>query len=198
MSRFGVIALFGLCVLVGFGCAVLEPRLRRRPAVWQLAIAVIAFVELCPAPLREDRPGGVPMVRVPSTPDAYRYVAAQNGQFSVLELPLFDAPFLWRNAPYVYWSTTHWHPLLNGYSGFAPPSYSSLRRILNRFPDDLSRELLARRGTRFVIVHWSNFGSLDNPPNAEELGRAPWLRLVARFPDGDVFEVQSAGRPGGG
>jgi hypothetical protein len=185
-------------VLVAFGCALLEPRLRRRPVIWQLAIAAMAFLELCPAPLREDRPGGVPMVRVPSTPEAYRYIAAQTGQFSVLELPLFDSPWLWRNAPYVYWSTTHWHPLLNGYSGFAPPGYSSVRRIVNRFPDDLSKDLLRTRGTRYVIVHWSTFGGLERPPNPDELGRASWLRLVARFPDVDVFEVESADRRGGG
>jgi hypothetical protein len=190
VSRFGVVALFGLSVLVSFGCATLERWFRARRRAWQIAIAAMAFLELCPAPLREDRPGGVPLVRVPETPGEYRWLAQQSGQFSVVELPLADGPWVWRNAPYVYWSTVHWHPLLNGYSGFAPPGYASVRRILSRFPDPLSHDLLKRRRTRYVIVHWSEFTSLDPRPDPAELSQMPWLHLVAQFPAADVFEVQ--------
>jgi hypothetical protein len=40
-----------------------------------------------------------------------------------------------QDATYMYYSTAHWKPLLNGYSGFAPPSYFELRDRMAAFPN---------------------------------------------------------------
>jgi hypothetical protein len=192
VSRFGVLVMLGLSVLVAFGCAAVEPRWPRRRDLWQLAIAALVFLEVCPAPLRWDRPGGVQMTRVPDTPDVYRWLAQQPGEFSVLELPFPRESQVWRNARYVYWSTAHWHSLVNGYSGFAPPGYASLQRIVSVFPDNLSRQALQVRDVRYVIIHRASFTPIDRAIDPDALQQASWLSPIAHFPDADVFELQSA------
>ena len=132
-------------------------------------------------------------MRVPETPEVYRWIAERPGRFSVLELPMPHAGLIWRNAPYVYWSTVHWHPLVNGYSGFVPPTYQSMRQLLNSFPDGLSRAALAARDVRYLIVHWQRFGIADQAVDPGQLERTEWLRRVAHFAEADIFEVRPPG-----
>jgi len=189
ISRFGEVMLFALSVLAAFACAALEPELpSRRRGLWQLAIAALVFLETFAAPLRYDRPGGVPLVRVPDAPPVYTWLAQQPGRFSIIELPLhFDQ--MYRDAPYVYWSTLHWHPLVNGYSGFAPPNYASLKGVLQEFPDKLSHEALKQRGVKYLIIHADGWTRWDAPLDPARVKETAWLRPVARFPNVDVFEV---------
>jgi hypothetical protein len=190
ISRFGVVTLFALSVLVAFACAAVERELpARRATLWKLTLAAAVFLETFSAPLRYDLPGGTPLVRVPEPPPVYAWLAQQPGQFSILELPMAHYGQLYRNAPYVYWSTVHWHPLINGYSGFAPPNYASLGRVLSTFPDALSREALELHAVRYVIVHWDRWTPTDPPISSGEVERCRWLRRVAQFPNVDVFEV---------
>ena len=37
-------------------------------------------------------------------------------------------------VPFMYFSIWHWLPMINGYSGFTPPSYEPLMEGLQRFP----------------------------------------------------------------
>ena len=53
----------------------------------------------------------------------------------------------------MYFSTFHWHRLVNGYSGFSPKWYSDLIQAMAEFPDDDTLEDLRRRGVDYVIVH---------------------------------------------
>jgi hypothetical protein len=198
ISRIGVLTLFGLSVLAAFGCAEVERRLTRRRNLWRCAIALLVFMEVCQAPLRFDRPGGVPLTRVPDTPVVYRWLADRAGKFSILELPLPHAGQFWRNAPYVYWSTVDWHLLVNGYSGFASRNYYTLYRTLTDFPDSRSEDALAARDVRYVIVHWAAYTADDHPINVARLHRTPWLRRVIQFDHVDVFEVVAGPNRGRG
>jgi hypothetical protein len=190
ISRFGVLTLFAVSVLGAFACAALEPELpARHRELWMFAIATLVFLETFSAPLRYDFPGGTPLVRSPDPPPVYTWLAQQPGRFSIVELPMAHYGELYRNAPYVYWSTVHWHPLVNGYSGFAPPNYASFGRVFRNFPDKLSHEALDVHGTRYVIVHWDRWIPSDPWIDAARLNRCAWLRRVVQFPNVDVYEV---------
>ena len=54
---------------------------------------------------------------------------------------------------YMYFSTFHWNTLVNGYSGFSPPSYFELRDKLEHFPDDTALADIRRRHVTHVVVH---------------------------------------------
>jgi hypothetical protein len=189
VSRFGVLALFGISVLASVGAAIVEWQWPRGAGAQALCAAVV-FLELCPAPLRQDRPGGVALTHVPPTPPEYAWLAARPGSFGIVEFPYAYEGQLWENASYVYWSTSHWHGLVDAYSGFAPPGYASLARILTNFPDRLSQEALETRDVRYVIIHRDRYRPWNRPLNFDRLNRTPWLRQVAQFAGVDILEVQ--------
>ena len=42
------------------------------------------------------------------------------------EMPFYPADAVFENAEYMVNSTAHWRPLMNGYSGYTPASYSDV------------------------------------------------------------------------
>jgi hypothetical protein len=60
---------------------------------------------------------------------------------------------MWKGAEYVYFSTFHWKDLLNGYSGYFPPSYPQAQYLLSHFPSSATLDFLEELGIRYVIVH---------------------------------------------
>ncbi len=53
---------------------------------------------------------------------------------------------------YMYASTFHWQPILNGYSGFYPQSYLELLERMQGFPDEPSIDYLKRRGVDLIVL----------------------------------------------
>jgi hypothetical protein len=55
----------------------------------------------------------------------------------------------------MYYSTVHWRPLVNGYSGVFPPHYGLLTSALSEMPrhPDVSLDALGKTGATHVIIH---------------------------------------------
>lgn len=53
----------------------------------------------------------------------------------------------------MFWSTYHWHRLVNGYSGYTPGDYLDTRTLMDTFPDAASVAHLAALNVRYVLVH---------------------------------------------
>ena len=84
---------------------------------------------------------------------AYQMIEA-SGPGVVVELPLPVAESLpGRDPHYQFWSRLHWHPLINGYSGYYPVGYIRTLEQMRRFPDDESVARLKRLNARYVVVH---------------------------------------------
>jgi hypothetical protein len=81
-------------------------------------------------------------------PDVYRFVKTLD-QSVIIELPMF------LSAEYMYWSTSHWRPLVNGYSGYEPPDYAKTTALMKTFPDDEAIARLRHLDVRYVLVHES-------------------------------------------
>ena len=58
---------------------------------------------------------------------------------------------------YAYFSTFHWFPLVNGYSGVYPPSYLARLNRMPGFPDETSCRQLRRDRVRYVVVHAAGY-----------------------------------------
>ena len=54
---------------------------------------------------------------------------------------------------YLYFSTFHWHNLVNGQSGWLPATYVELVENATSFPSDGSIDYLRRRGVEYITVH---------------------------------------------
>lgn len=174
-----------IAVLAGFGVASLQQRWRHARS-WPLAaaLAVLAVnVEAARAPM-----GYVWFDGVPAVYD----VLTKEPTAAVVELP-FPMPQQWfLNTPYMVNSTRYWRPLLNGYSGFRPPSYSAHYDLMRRFPSDDALIELLKQGVTHVVVHQRamNQGAPDGRYNPFE--SVPSLQLIAR--DEDVLIYRLRGR----
>jgi len=160
-ARMAILVGLGLAILVGFGAARMATAVGRRlPAARVLVIlGVLFFLEYRST---------IAVRRVWTRPPPV-YEALRRDTPSVLfELPLVvpDTAF---EPIYMYFSTFHWQKLINGYSGFAPPSYSKLVDMIAAGPpDDVTMKELRRRGTDYVVVHGAFFQD-----------REAWKKMVA-------------------
>ena len=69
-------------------------------------------------------------------------------------IPDADSPVgYFFDTRYLYFSTFHWHPIVNGNSGYFPKSYEELTERERDFPSDSAVEYLRTRGVDYVAVH---------------------------------------------
>jgi hypothetical protein len=109
------------------------------------ALALVLACELAPA-----RIGARRMRDESEFAAAYRYLRSADEVGAVLELPRL--PFH-RESTYMYFSTLHWKPLANGYSGYQPESDLELREKIPLLPDGQGLALLERIGITHLVVH---------------------------------------------
>jgi hypothetical protein len=88
--------------------------------------------------------------------------------------------FLEANIFYMYFSTSHWASMLNGYSGYLPVTYKDLQQEMEDFPlgDTLPR--LRREGVTHVTVNCRLWQSPDRCLGVLTwLDKDPTVRLVS-------------------
>jgi hypothetical protein len=177
-SRMGVIALLGLALLASVGWARLAARWPRwkRPVFGLLAL--LAVVEAFPAGLaRLVRPLD------PPPPSAGWLASAPRGP--TLELPWDEA----HDATlYVYWSTAHWQPMVNGWGGFEPRGNFGLGLVGKRWPGPGVVRAFRAAGVRYVVVHTALLGEAQR----ERIRREPLpdgVRLAAELGGDRVYEI---------
>jgi hypothetical protein len=149
-SRFGALVILGVGCLAAMGLAALRARLERP---WRLALPLIllgtAHAEVLCAPFAFARYEGISPI--------YARLATEPQRVALAEFPFHAGEGDHRNAPYVLASTTHWMPLVNGYSGIAPSTYEQRAETLRHFPDPAAIEELHRLGVSHVIVHLGQY-----------------------------------------
>ena len=77
--------------------------------------------------------------------------------------------------------------MLNGYSGFKPPSYYAHANALATFPDKPSIEYLQQAGVSHVLVDSRNLSR----ERIDRLSEFPVLRLTATDGNLRIFELAS-------
>jgi hypothetical protein len=147
-SRFGLIFVFALSVLGGLAVSALLRR-RPRPAAAFVLLAACACAELVtPLNMRE----------VPPLEPVYKTLRTLPPG-PVIEMPYFYLEFMFpRHTYYMLQSTTHWMPLVNGYSDFMPADFLANVMTLAPFPSRDSLKLLGERHVRYAVFHkyWYN------------------------------------------
>jgi hypothetical protein len=170
-ARASIFSLLFLGVLSAYGIAVLTASMT---VPMRRAVAVIA----CAVLLLEYRVQRLPLVPYPNEPPLLYSHLAQRARGIVAEFP---TPA--HDARFAYMSTFHWMPLVNGYSGFYPPSYLGRLDRLAQFPDDASVTSLRRDNVRYVIVHDDGYPHGERLRIVERLTRSG-LKWLADYDDG--------------
>lgn len=181
-GRIGIVATLGLVVLAS---AVLAPWIRRqpRPAAWATALVALALLDLNAAPLTGLR-------EAPPVPEAYRRLATLP-RGAVAEFPYFyqrsDFP---RHAEYMFGSTYHFQPLINGYSDHIPAGWRATVVPLSSFPTRESFGILGRLNTRYVVFHLNGYDRRSRERLQDRLiTYGKYLRPIVRESDVWLFEI---------
>jgi len=176
-ARMGLFVGFSVAVLAGFGIARLTRRIAsstRRRIAFAIA-AVVMLIEYASRPLTL-------FTVQTAVPPSYADILADKGADSPTTV-LFEFPTSALDDPtYLYNSTFHWQNLVNGYSGFFPPSYLAVASAVRTLPSDSSLNAIKSHNTRYLVVHGERLrGDRYDRLVADLSGRSD-MRLVSRRP----------------
>jgi len=186
-ARFAILACCALAILAGFGFQLLRRFVVQPRAQKSLLVAVLVVVGL--------EYGSAPMTlaEVPTAvPDLYKTIK-QMEPSPLIEIPMADLDL---SVDYMYWSIYHWHPLINGYSGYIPPDYTETRRVMLSFPDARSLQRLRALGVRHIVIHGTYYKVSEYQDMMLRLMRTPGVTKVGRYRDwvgwADIFALAPA------
>jgi hypothetical protein len=172
-ARFAAIVGLALSILAGFGAR--RAMQWRRSPHWELAVFVglIAFIMI------DARQALMlsPVWKKP--PPIYQRLKSTPGPI-LAEFPMGEPTEVGGNTPYLYFSLWHWSRMVNGYSGFTPPSYAELHKEIVNFPRDEAIAVLRARGVTHVTV---NCGLDDDAARCtslvDQMSHSTHLRMIA-------------------
>ena len=145
-ARISVLALLGGSVFVGWGGLRL---MRRRPSIAGPVLLAFFLFEYQTYSLSRAVP------KAPEIPAVHRELAKAASPGTVLVLPIHEGEAITEESLYMYYSTVHWKPLVNGFSGWWPNDYWELVGRLRHFPTSrILRYLLERAPVRYIVVHY--------------------------------------------
>jgi hypothetical protein len=177
-ARLGIFVILFLAVLAADGYTALRDAV---PAVVRRWLPVV----LPCAMLLEYSVSPLQLVPYPNTPPPVYKFLSQLPPGVVAEFPTpppYSLPG--PEARHSYMSTFHWNPILNGYSGFYPPSY--LRRLASfrSFPDAASLNVLRETGVRYVVLHVASVDPVELWKARTGVQAFPELEQLGQFGDG--------------
>lgn len=166
-GRMIVLVTLGLAVLGGFGVKWVRDRLAGR--MDRIAVSFVLVVLLLLL-LGEMMPHAVTMARVPKKseiPEVYSFMVELPGEAPHIVLPTGDDPNLpapERDFEYaaveplrMYFNTENWRHMVNGYSGYIPPSYVDAARLTGDFPSREAFHFLEELGVDYVVVEGGRY-----------------------------------------
>jgi hypothetical protein len=169
-SRAGVLLALPLAMLAAMGLTALRPRPMVLGVIGALGLAETLIV---PIPMPE-------WSKIIDTrqepPPVYRWLAEQPGRDAIVHLPMWDVYALerrpaWHESVYMVYSTLHWKPMVNGYSGIEPRGYVRLRDLMMSFPSEEFLDALRDVGVRYIVLHRRGYGPHQ------------WARMQKKMPD---------------
>jgi hypothetical protein len=180
--RMAVYVLLAVAILAAQGAALL---LRRTPGRTHFWVAPILAV----TPFLEAFSGPIAYTQAPPVPPVYDWVARLPAGTPLVELPLPEVKRQRENAVYLYWSTTHFQPLANGYGTVVPPVYAEIASTIEDFPHPEGTARLAELGFRYIVFHRDRYLRSRAAELERRLDAEPGLSAAHRTEDAIVYEV---------
>lgn len=181
-ARASIFFLLFLGALAAHGAVAVLERLSRRVHPFAAAALVgLVLLEYWVAPLR--------LIRYPIQAPPLAQFLRQRPDGAIAHFPTSR-----HDTEYLYTSTFHWKPMVNGYSGYFPPSYGRRLRVLESFPDARSIGHLMGEGVRYLVIHESFYKASSEPAAIllalQKLNLAPAARLHDGYGMAVVYELQ--------
>jgi hypothetical protein len=181
-GRFGLAVSLALAVLSAFGVGALLAKPAPIRGRWVAAGAIVfAIVDLSTT---------MPFIDVPPFPKAYGVLAISRPG------PVAKFPFFYRgtefhlHSKYMLGSTTHWQPMVNGYSDYIPQEYADFALLLSSFPNPEGFDILRARRVRYVVFHLDSYDSRTRQGVLFRIeAYKAYLKPLVQENDGWLFEI---------
>jgi hypothetical protein len=145
-GRIGIVVMLSIAVLSAFGVRALTGRVTGRTASI-LAVSTFAFALIDLAQMPFDWRPASPF------PAAYR-ILGDMPRGPVVEFPFYDRRIDFHlHTRYMLNSTTHWQPLVNGYSDHTPAEFRTMAVRLASFPSRDAFDALREKRVRYIVIH---------------------------------------------
>jgi hypothetical protein len=182
-ARFALLVLLGLSMLVAFGIQFLQKRPGR---------ARFAVVALLPLMLAEWYVVGFPAGKPQPYPVPSIYLTAPvQTAHALVSLPDYrDARDWFQGADYLYFSTAHWRPIVNGFGRAEPPEQAHVISHMMAFPGPNNARTMRQLGIDYVVFHAARYP--DGAAIAEMARRMSEYELVVRIGTDYLFRVRPA------
>lgn len=128
----------------------------------------------------------------PAIAPFYRQLAAIPNAV-LLEFPTYPRAQANLNAPYLLAQTTHWHPIVAGYSGFSTRGFDERLADLTTFPSEVARRRIEALGITHVVLHLAPLRAAVGQGAIDAVDDVPWLERVLGDGDARVFRVRREG-----
>jgi hypothetical protein len=181
-ARFGVLVPLAFAMLTAFVIRDVRRATRYR-AVVGIAITVAICAELA-TPLRFSE------VVMPSR--IYE-VLKKLPAGAVAEFPyFFSRRDVFGHSSYMLRSAWHWKPLVNGYSDYLPDRFLEEALTIADFPGGQAVPMLRSHGTRYVLIHMSEFSDGGTDMRGRLATIPESIRAVAHEGDDYLYELVPA------
>ena len=182
-SRFGVLVTLALSVLAALSIA----HLLRRAQTSALVVVALLGITVGEHALS---PGNFTVRPVPAIAPAYSFLASQPPG-AVLEVPPFSKTF--ERTRHMINSMANWFPIVNGYSDFIPPDFTSNLAAYAEFPSDYAFSRLPK-GVRYVCFTLSHYPAPQREALAARLNQFA-DRLRRTYADDQTWVYEIINRP---
>ena len=179
-SRMAIVVVLCLVVVGALFARRVISRSGRRAWMVGAAMTAVAVAELA-----------TPMPWEPALALPQEYaVLAKMPRGPLAEFPFYGGREAWHlHTQYMTFSTSHWLPMMNGYSDHTPPQFRKDSFVLDSFPSNDSFRVLEKARVRYIGIHWDMFGPREQEIRTRLLPFQPYLRTLADGPRVTFYEI---------
>ena len=108
----------------------------------------------------------------------------------VVEFPFYGERIAYPlHAQYMVLATTHWMPLVNGYSDYIPQDFRDAASVLDSFPSTDAFKVLEKHRVRYIGIHWDMYGPRADEVRTKVKGFESYLRLLGSDSTMGLYEI---------
>jgi hypothetical protein len=87
-------------------------------------------------------------------------------------------------------STSHWFPLVNGYSDYTPPDFLDNVMVLAAFPSSFAFRVLKPLGVRYALLHMYGYNTQNRADVLARLAQySAYLKPIYVTDDTRLYEI---------
>jgi hypothetical protein len=170
---------------VALGAGVIQERAGRRGTALVIALLPLMLSEWYVVGFPNGKPQPV------AIPAIYRTREVRTAR-ALVSLPSYRGTAEWfLEADYLYYSTLHWRPIVNGFGRAEPPDHAHVVSHMNAFPGPNNARTMRELGIEYVVVHTARYS--DGAPELIRVAsESPEYELAARVGPDYLFRVRAA------